>query len=94
MNLQGVDSQFVDPYGMPHERHIRIWGSGACQAPDAALSAFRVLPQASSYQRRNRRKQQETDDVAAERAVLRIELSSAQQKLAALQGGTGAPPQI
>jgi hypothetical protein len=49
-------------------------------------------PQASSYQRRNRRKQQEADDVAAERAVLRIELSSAQQKLAALQGGTGALP--
>jgi hypothetical protein len=32
--------------------------------------------------------------VAAERAVLRIELSSAQQKLAALQGGTGAPSRV
>ena len=55
---------------------------------------MRLLAQASSYQRRNRRKQQEADDVAAERAVLRIELSSAQQKLAALQGGTGVPPYL
>ena len=40
-----------------------------------------MTTQASSYQRRHRRKQVELDDIAAERAVLRIELAAAQKKV-------------
>jgi hypothetical protein len=94
----GADSQRVNSCRLVIHGRLQA-PSGACrrvarQAPSAALSSVRSLAQASSYQRRNRRKQQEADDIAAERAVLRIELSSAQQKLAALQGGTGAPPSL
>ncbi len=80
-------------YQRRHRRSRRSWMTSPRNIQHPLLSftiisllccdAFLVFLalQASSYQRRHRRKQAELDDVAAERAVLRIELAEAQKKV-------------